>query len=62
MDALNSTGSVTSENTTTSPNRIIPTLTSGSHENISPKKNSGIARLEPTLTTGTIAERSISGL
>ena len=59
--ALNSTGRVIKENSTTSENSRMPICTSGCQEKIRPMINSGMARLEPMLMTGTAALRSIRG-
>ena len=59
--ALNSTGSVISENSTTSENRKMPARISGSKLKRRPKITSGQLRLEPMFTANTEAVRSISG-
>ena len=60
-EALNSTGSVTSEKTTASAKQISPIFTSGSHEKRSPSMKSGTAALEPMEATGAKRLRKVSG-
>ena len=63
-DALNSTGSVTSWNSTANENAMIPSsinMLPVRLENNSPIKISGHANVDPIFATGTMALRRLSG-